>query len=127
MVIAFFAGLLKQWQEILQMIVSRLQLSEAYGKIMVEAEDMENKLEKVILPQENLQQLFHSKEDLENHIEKLKVSQSRTLRLYLTESKAGKSRNLHNESQRLSLPRCTLLTFIEANKINERTEAKSCF
>ena len=122
MVIAFFAGLLKQWQEILQMIVSRLQLSEAYGKIMVEAEDMENKLEKVILPQENLQQLFHSKEDLENHIEKLKVSQSRTLRLYLTESKAGKSRNLPNESQRLFIPRCTLLNCLsQQNRQKDRS------
>ena len=67
-------GLLKQWQEILQMIVKRLQLSEAFGKIMKDVECMEANLEKVALPQDNSQQLFHSQQDLENHIEGLKVS-----------------------------------------------------
>ena len=56
------------------MIVKRLQLSETFGKIMVEVEAMESKLEKAALPQEESEQVFHRKEDLENHIEKLKVS-----------------------------------------------------
>ena len=68
-----FLGLLKQWQEILQMIVKRLQLSEAFGKIMKDVECMEGNLEKVALPQDNPQQLFHSQQDLENHIGRLKV------------------------------------------------------
>ena len=66
-------GLLKQWQEILQMIVKRLQLSEAFGKIMKDVESMESNLESVALPQDNPQQLFHSQQDLENHIQTLKV------------------------------------------------------
>ena len=64
---------MKQWQEILQMIVKRLQLSEAFGKIMKDVECMEANLEKVALPQDNSQQLFHSQQDLENHIGRLKV------------------------------------------------------
>ena len=64
---------MKQWQEILQMIVKRLQLSEAFGKIMKDVECMEGNLEKVALPQDNPQQLFHSQQDLENHIGRLKV------------------------------------------------------
>ena len=64
---------MKQWQEILQMIVKRLQLSEAFGKIMKDVESMESSLESVALPQNNPQQLFHSQQDLENHIQTLKV------------------------------------------------------
>ena len=64
---------MKQWQDIFQMIVKRLQLSEAFGKIIKDVESMEANLEKVALPQENSQQLFHSQQDLENHIEVLKV------------------------------------------------------
>ena len=56
------------------MIVKRLQLSEAFGKIMKDVESMEANMEKVALPQDNPQQLFHSQQDLENHIERLKVS-----------------------------------------------------
>ena len=70
---SFDTGLLKQWQEILQMIVKRLQLSEAFGKIMKDVESMESNLESVALPQDNPQQLFHSQQDLENHIQTLKV------------------------------------------------------
>ena len=55
------------------MIVKRLQLSEAFGKIMKDVESMESNLESVALPQDNPQQLFHSQQDLENHIQTLKV------------------------------------------------------
>ena len=55
------------------MIVKRLQLSEAFGKIMKDVESMESSLESVALPQDNPQQLFHSQQDLENHIQTLKV------------------------------------------------------
>merc|ERR1712228_95131 len=48
-----FKGLLKQWQEILEMIIKRLQLSEAFGKIMKDVESMESNLESVALPQDN--------------------------------------------------------------------------
>lgn len=65
--------MLKQWQETLQMIVQRLQLSETYGKIMSQVESMENKLAKAVLPQDQSQQVFHRKEELEQHIEQLKV------------------------------------------------------
>ena len=68
-----FKGLLKQWQEILQMIVKRLQLSETYGNITVEVEALEVKMGKVAVPQDHVN-LFHRKEDLENHIENLKVN-----------------------------------------------------
>merc|ERR1712045_903758 len=43
-----FKGLLKQWQEILQMIVQRLQLSETYGQIMDHVQKLETNLQKHI-------------------------------------------------------------------------------
>ena len=67
-----FKGLLKQWQEILQMIVQRLQLAETYGKIMENVQKLENNLQKSKLPHD--EEIFHRKEDLEQHIELLKVS-----------------------------------------------------
>ena len=63
--------MLKQWQEILQMIVQRLQLAETYGKIMENVQKLENNLQQSKLPHD--EEIFHRKEDLEQHIEILKV------------------------------------------------------
>ena len=65
--------MLKQWQEILQMIVQRLQLAETYGKIMDNVQKLEINLQKSKLPHEHEEQIFHRKEDLQQHIENLKV------------------------------------------------------
>ena len=64
---------MKQWQEILQMIVQRLQLSETYGQIMDHVQKLETNLQKSKLPDEHEEQIFHRKEDLQQHIENLKV------------------------------------------------------
>ena len=83
------------------MIVKRLQLSEAFGKIMKDVESMESNLESVALPQDNPQQLFHSQQDLENHIQTLKVREifawknSKYFPLFvIAERKLWESRNL---------------------------------
>ena len=77
--------MLKQWQEILQMIVQRLQLAETYGKIMDNVHKLETNLQKSKLPHEQ-DEIFHRKEDLQQHIENLKVS--------LTQRYFPNSRNL---------------------------------
>ena len=70
----FFLGLLKQWQEILEMIVKRLQLSETYNKVMEEVKTFESNLDRMTSGLKEPQQIFHCKEDLEKHIQSLKVS-----------------------------------------------------
>ena len=69
-----FQGLLKQWQEILEMIVKRLQLSETYNKVMDEVKTFESNLDRMTSGLKEPQQIFHCKEDLEKHIQSLKVS-----------------------------------------------------
>merc|ERR1711963_1122586 len=69
-----FKGLLKQWQEILEMIVKRLQLSETYNKVMEEVKTFESNLDRMTSGLKEPQQIFHCKEDLEKHIQSLKVS-----------------------------------------------------
>ena len=71
-----YLGLLKQWQEILEMIIKRLELSEAYNKIMEEVKTFESNLDHLTSGLNKPQQLFHCKEDLEKHIQILKVSVS---------------------------------------------------
>ena len=56
------------------MIVKRLQLSEAYNKIMEEVKTFETNLDHMTSGLNQPQQLFHCKEDLEKHIQSLKVS-----------------------------------------------------
>ena len=65
---------MKQWQESLEMIVKRLQLSELHNKIMEEVNTFEINLDRMTSDLNQPQQLFHCKEDLENHIQNLKVS-----------------------------------------------------
>jgi len=69
-----FKGLLKQWQESLEMIVKRLQLSELHNKIMEEVNTFEINLDRMTSDLNQPQQLFHCKEDLEKHIQNLKTS-----------------------------------------------------
>ena len=71
---SFLLGLLKQWQEILEMIVKRLQLSETYNKVMEEVKTFESNLDRMTSGLKEPQQIFHCKEDLEKHIQSLKVS-----------------------------------------------------
>ena len=72
---------MKQWQEILEMIVKRLQLSETYNKVMEEVKTFESNLDRMTSGLKEPQQIFHCKEDLEKHIQSLKVSAS-----YLTQN-----------------------------------------
>ena len=65
---------MKQWQESLEMIVKRLQLSELHNKIMEEVNTFEINLDRMTSNLNQPQQLFHCKEDLEKHIQNLKVS-----------------------------------------------------
>ena len=65
---------MKQWQESLEMIVKRLQLSELHNKIMEEVNTFEINLDRMTSDLNQPQQLFHCKEDLEKHIQNLKVS-----------------------------------------------------
>ena len=65
---------MKQWQEILEMIVKRLQLSETYNKVMEEVKTFESNLDRMTSGLKEPQQIFHCKEDLEKHIQSLKVS-----------------------------------------------------
>ena len=65
---------MKQWQESLEMIVKRLQLSELHNKIMDEVNTFEINLDRMTSDLNQPQQLFHCKEDLEKHIQNLKVS-----------------------------------------------------
>ncbi len=68
--VCLILGMLKQWQEVLEMIRKRLQLSENLTRLRQDIQVYEDTLT-ALVPRDLSP--IHSKEDLETHIQQLKV------------------------------------------------------
>ena len=94
-----FLGLLRHWQEMLHLIVKRLQLSDTLSKLILDIQTLESNLSDVakshnqqqqqqqhqpqhqqqqqqLHPTSTAQKVIHNKNDLERDIQELKVIQS---------------------------------------------------
>ena len=66
-------GLLRQWQDMLHLIVKQLQLSETLNKIVGDIKRLEEEIGKVLMGRPP-PPVMHNKSDLEKDIDGLKVS-----------------------------------------------------
>ena len=71
-----YSGLLRQWQDMLHLIVKQLQLSENLSKIVGDIKRLEEEVGKVLMGRPP-PPVMHNKSDLEKDIEGLKVSKLR--------------------------------------------------
>ena len=69
----FRIGLLRQWQDMLHLIVKQLQLSETLNKIVGDIKRLEEEVGKVLMGRPP-PPVMHNKSDLEKDIDGLKVS-----------------------------------------------------
>ena len=65
-------GLLRQWQDMLHLIVKQLQLSETLNKIVCDIKRLEEEIGKVLMGRPP-PPVMHNKSDLEKDIDGLKV------------------------------------------------------
>ena len=71
--LSLWIGLLRQWQDMLHLIVKQLQLSETLNKIIGDIKRLEEEVGKVLMGRPP-PPVMHNKSDLEKDIDGLKVS-----------------------------------------------------